>query len=81
MTCVVKNSVSKYVVTTHGIKTVFELYMYNTYMWFHMNCNVLILWKEIVIEYVQVPFMNVPTADHKTLAEGRSNSCWCRCGR
>jgi hypothetical protein len=60
MTYIVKNSVSKYVVTTHNIKTVFELYKYHTYMWFHMNCNVLVLWKETVIEFVHDLFMNVP---------------------
>jgi len=49
MTYIVKNSVSKYIVTTHDIKTVFELYKYHTYMWFHMNCNVLVLWKGIGI--------------------------------
>jgi hypothetical protein len=74
MTYVVKNVVSKYVAITHGIKTLFELYKYHTYMWFHMNSSVLILWKEIVIQCVQVLFLNT---HHKVLAEGRSNFCWC----
>ena len=84
MSYVFQKSVSKYVITTHYIKAVFDLYKYHTYM----DSYVLIRRKEIIIEYVQILSTNAPIApcnpDQRSsinLAERRSNSRWFSCGR